>query len=542
MNGLTIKSIVFTFTTCLTQLLMRTPLAASPLPVSGQYWQQEVHYDIDVTLNDRDRSLKGSETIRYINHSPDTLHFIWFHCWPNAYKDNSTALYRQLSQLEERRSKLKKMKENGYIDQLAFAVNGSRAVTQPHPLYNDIIRLFLPTPLPPGGQITITTPFFVKIPSYYSRLGHEGQSYMITQWYPKPAVYDQRGWHEMPYLDQGEFYSEFGSFDVHITLPAAYVVGATGVLRSTSELEQYKAIGRHNRRSDSSSFTGMITYRTATPALPKTLDYHADSVHDFAWFADKDITIDYDTLQLPSGRIIDVFSYYRPRVDRQWRYSVPFIKDAVSHYSNWIGEYAYPTVSAVEGPGNTSSGGMEYPMITLITSPHTSKADLDGVIAHEVGHNWFYGILGTNERIHPWMDEGINTFYEFRYEAEKYRSNTMLGPMLPAELRRLSPEAFQEAIYSVFSQMRTTEPIETPATGFLSEFDYGVVVYVKTATWMYLLERSVGKEDFEKAMRHYFSVWKFKHPYPEDLKTSFEQTTHSNLDEQFALLNKAGAL
>src|SRR5579859_3884200 len=183
MNGLTIK--LTAFIVCSAQLLTQTRLTASPSsifphppddgePGSAQFWQQEVHYDIDVTLNDRDRSLLGSETIRYINRSPDTLNFIWFHCWPNAYKDNSTALYRQLSQLEERRSKLKKMRENGYIDQLAFTVNGSNATTQTHPLYNDVIKLLLPTPLLPGGQITIRTPFFVKIPSYFSRLGHEG--------------------------------------------------------------------------------------------------------------------------------------------------------------------------------------------------------------------------------------------------------------------------------------------------------------------------------------------------------------------------------
>lgn len=362
---------------------------------------------------------------------------------------------------------------------------------------------------------------------------------MITQWYPKPAVYDQHGWHEMPYLDQGEFYSEFGSFKVQITLPSAYVVGATGVLQTNTELEQYKKIGQHNHQPDA---TSMQRYRSPHPGALKTLDYFADSVHDFAWFADKNLSIDYDTLALPSGRTISVFSYYRPGGNRQWRNSVSFIKDAVLKYSTWIGEYAYPVISAVEGPGNNSSGGMEYPMITLITSPNAGREELDGVIAHEVGHNWFYGMLGSNEREQPWMDEGINTFYEFRYEAEKYRSNTMLGSMIPDDKKHLGIDSFQDAIYHIFNQLSTTEPIETPATAFTSEFDYGMVVYIKTAVWLYLLEKAIGKDNFERGMQNYFSNWKFKHPYPADLKSSLEQITQSNLDGQFDLLHKTGPL
>ena len=517
-------------------------LAAHPSPPA--YWQQDVHYNINVSLNDTNHTLRCTETLEYTNHSPDTLSFIWFHIWPNAYKDNTTALYKQLSRLEERKEKLKKIRDNGYIDHLAFTVDGTPARTQPHPEYNDVIRLLLPKPLLPGQQISIATPFFVKIPSYFSRLGHEGQAYMITQWYPKPAVYDHKGWHEMPYLDQGEFYSEFGSFDVHIRLPSSYVVGATGQLQSPEELAVYKTIGQHNRASDTSLTNPPQFYHAVTPSAFKTLDYHADHVHDFAWFADKNFIVNYDTLQLASGRIIDVFSWYRPNNsnNKQWRHSISFIKDAVIHYSNWIGEYGYPVVNAVEGPGNVSSGGMEYPMITLITSPKAGKEELDGVIAHEIGHNWFYAMLGTNERDHPWMDEGINTFYEFRYEAEKYRYNTMIGAFMPEEFASLSPDKFEDAIYNVLNQMRSPEPIETPAVAFPSEFDYGIVVYARTAIWMHILEKSIGRELFAKGMQTWFSDWQYKHPYPEDLKASLEKVTGASLDKLFALLNKGGPL
>ncbi len=533
-------------------LTAQKKLAADSLPLAAPKWQQEVHYDIRVTLNDNDHSLIGFETFQYINHSPDTLTWLFIHCWPNAYKDQTTALYQQLSKIEERKGKLKKIKENGYINQLAFKVNGIPALTQPHPQYADILRLMLPGKLLPGAAISITTPFFVKIPSYFSRLGHEGKSYMITQWYPKPAVYDSKGWHEMPYLDQGEFYSEYGSFDVHITLPAAYVVGATGQLQTKEELEMYRQLGRTDLAETGSSPTGSgasikgsstpLHYRAKDPAALKTLDYHAENVHDFAWFADKTFLINYDTLQLPSGRIIDVFSWYRPNGNKEWRHSISYIKDAVLHYSKWIGEYDYPVVSALEGPGNTSSGGMEYPMITLITSPKAGREDLDGVIAHEVGHNWFYGMLGSNEREHPWMDEGINTFYEFQYEAEKYRSNSVLGSMIPEKLQKSGVEEFLNAVYDVLNQLKTTEPIESPATAFPSEFDYGIVVYAKTAVWMHILEKAMGKDSFEKGMKTYFSWWKFRHPYPEDLRACLEQSTDLNLDKLFDLLNKTGML
>ena len=523
-----------------------------PPPPAASYWQQQADFDIRVTLNDNEHSLRGFETIRYTNHSPDTLAFLYIHCWPNAYKDYTTALYRQLAQIEERRGKLQKIKENGYIDQMAFSVNGIPARTEPHPKYADILKLLLPAGLPPGAAITITTPFFVKIPSYFSRFGHEGKSYMVTQWYPKPAVYDSKGWHEMPYLDQGEFYSEFGNFDVHITLPSSYVVGATGSLRTKEESEIYKRLGRMNLASPETPVHYPIPPDQGSPpdglshsprvSATKTLDYHAENVHDFAWFADKSLLINYDTLQLASGKIIDVFSYYRANGNKEWQHSISYIKDAVLHYSRWIGEYDYPVVSALEGPGNTSSGGMEYPMITLITSPRAHRADLDGVIAHEIGHNWFYGMLGSNERQHPWMDEGINTFYEFRYEAEKYHSNTMLGSETPEKWQKLGTDEFLDAVYDVFNQLRMPEPIETPAADFPSEFDYGLVIYARTAVWMHLLEKAIGKEDFKKGMQNYFFHWKFKHPYPEDLKTSLEQITHSNLDKLFDLLNKTGML
>jgi len=207
----------------------------------SQYWQQQVNYVIDVTLNDKDPSLDGFEKIDYTNNSPDTLRFIWFHLWPNAYKNDKTAFSDQLLENDNTRFYFSNKDQKGYINRVDFKINGLTAQTADHPEHIDIIQLFLPTPLAPGQTIKITTPFHVKLPYNFSRGGHDGDNYQLTQWYPKPAVYDALGWHPMPYLDQGEFYSEFGNFDVSITVPQNYVVAATGNLENEDEKQWLKS-------------------------------------------------------------------------------------------------------------------------------------------------------------------------------------------------------------------------------------------------------------------------------------------------------------
>jgi hypothetical protein len=499
-------------------------------------WQQEAHYTIQVALNDKQHALSGNLSLEYTNHSPDTLHFIWFHLWPNAYKNDSTALAKQLALDKESKEKLTH-KEPGFIDSLLFKVNGQVAQTEPDTANIDIVKLLLTQPLLPGAHITITTPFHVKLPNYYSRSGYAGQQFMVCQWYPKPAVYDQTGWHAFPYLDEGEFYSEYGSFKVNITVPAEYVVGATGTLQTQSELNKYKELGIENNKGAKE-----LKYKTSTPGKFKTLQYYGNRIHDFAWFASKDFIVRYDTLQWAPNDTVQVFSYGQPGGNKQWKSSTSYIKDAVRHYSSWIGKYPYPVVQAVEGPGNLSSGGMEYPMITLITSPKAGAEEMDAVITHEVGHNWFYGILGSNERDHPWMDEGINTYFQFRYEAEKYRANSIFGDNLPKDIRKLPENEFLDRVYYVLkTYLPAREPINTPSTGFNGKKeDYGMVIYVKTAVWLYLVENTIGRDTLDKAFHDYFADWQFRHPQPEDLKKELEKASGKNLDDVFELLNKEG--
>ncbi|RYY42566.1 MAG: M1 family peptidase, partial [Chitinophagaceae bacterium] len=188
------------------------------------------------------------------------------------------------------------------------------------------------------------------------------------------------------------------------------------------------------------------------------------------------------------------------------------------------------------------SGGMEYPMVTLITSPDAKAKTLDAVITHEVGHNWFMSMLGSNERMHTWQDEGMNSYYQFRYEAEKYRANSIFGDALPEDLKKLSANDFQSAIYNAMLNIPMEPAIATPAASFANSNDYGIVSYVKAAAWMYLLEAAVGQEKVDKAFQYYFAQWKHRHPQPEDMKAAFEKSIGGNLAQFFQMLDKKGKL
>ena len=504
------------------------------------YFQQQVRYTISAELNDVEHSVTGAETIIYKNNSSVPLDFIWFHIWPNAYKSDKTALFQQLKN-DKKRSKKDAVAGKGSIEGLAFKINDQPAQTQahPNPAYIDIIKLLLNSPLKPGDSITISTPFKTILPPYFSRSGYGDGEFMVCQWYPKPAVFDKEGWHEFPYLDMGEFYSEFADYNVKVTLPSEYVVGATGTMLNTSELNQYKIIGGKNtmNRGDKPE-----RYVPENPGGKKTLNWTATQVPDFAWFADKNFVIEYDTVMIPGGTYADAFSYFYNKKNSPWKNSIDFVKDAVRHYSTWIGPYAYPTVQAVEGPKNNMSGGMEYPMITLITSPDAKDETLDAVIAHEVGHNWFMGMLGSNERRHAWMDEGMNTYYQFRYEAEKYRGNSVFGDDIPADIKNNPPEKFQDLVYGAMeSAIPFNDEIDMAADEHTNSDDYSTAVYLKTALWMHIIETAITRQKLDAAMHNYFNEWKFKHPQPEDVQNSFEEVAGS-LQAYFPLLYQKGKL
>src|SRR5690554_4992127 len=217
--------------------------ALLPVTLYAQYWQQEVNNVIHVSLDDENNILNGEIFIDYHNNSPDTLQEIFFHVYPNAYKHSETAFAKQYLENGNTDFIFSKEEDKGYIENLHFSLwqeeeiidrlpskQNSSPIKYEKTKDEDIIKINLPYPLLPGKSIQIHTPFSVKIPKVFSRLGFDGQAYQVSQWFPKPAVYDQNGWRAMPYLDQGEFYSEFGNYIVHITLPENYIVMATGAV------------------------------------------------------------------------------------------------------------------------------------------------------------------------------------------------------------------------------------------------------------------------------------------------------------------------
>ena len=498
------------------------------------YWQQQVNYKIDVALNDTAHTLDGYIKMDYFNNSPDTIFFIWIHLWPNAFKNDRTAFTDQMLQNGSTKFYFSDDDERGYIDRLSFKVNTTTAKTEDHPQHQDIIKLILPTPLAPKTNCKIETPFHVKLPENFSRGGHNGQAYQITQWYPKPAVYDRKGWHPIPYLDQGEFYSEFGNYEVQITLPKNYVVAATGELQEADEKEWLQNRKLFTRNKDKKE-----KQKTATVVSDeenKTLHYIQNNVHDFAWFTDKTFSVATDTLQLPSGKIINAYAFYYGENKEIWANSIALIKQAILTKSKWIGEYPYNVVSVVED--EKEGGGMEYPTITFLSSDGNEKA-LDFVINHEVGHNWFYGILASNERTHPWMDEGMNTHYDNRYALQYYKNTSYYISSNSGFLKKRMPADLQQTILQTIINVKRDQPIETVSEKF-NVLNYGMIAYTKTGQWMQLLENELGKDVFDSCMKEYYRRWSFKHPYPEDFKKVLEEVSGKNLDATFSLLNKKG--
>jgi hypothetical protein len=490
------------------------------------YFQQRVDYRIAVELDDINHRLIASMEMDYQNNSPNDLDTIYIHLWPNAYSARNTDLGEKLRKSGDFNLEFSKASERGYISDIEFTVDGEAVQHHEFDGQTDIAYLVLKNPLPSGQKITLKTPFEVKIPvGKFSRLGHIGQSYQITQWYPKPAVYDMEGWHPLTYLSQGEFYSEYGSFDVSITVPTNYVVAATGELQSEEELEFLRHIAHETssraiQRGRSNEFPPSDTQK-------KTIVFTQDKVHDFAWFADKRFNILHEEFELEgSGKKVEGWVYFTNNHHEAWAKSMEYVIDGTKHYSRLVGDYPYDHVSVVDGT-LSAGGGMEYPMITVVNGTSNNRS-LERVIVHEIGHNWFYGILGSNERAYAWMDEGINSYYEYRYFKEKY-------PPSEAGKGRLinyldgSGYNLEELAYRYSACRHQDQALSTTSSGF-SPLNYGTMVYAKGAKIMDQLSSVLGQEEYDRIMHQYFEDWKFRHPGPSDMKESLEKASGQQLD------------
>ncbi|GAB5555091.1 MAG: hypothetical protein Sapg2KO_46820 [Saprospiraceae bacterium] len=509
-------------------------LPVNLLAQNSQYFQQEVDYDIQVNLNDELHVLEGTIEIRYQNNSPDTLSEVIMHLWPNAYLDTQTAFAKQQLQDGSTTFHFAKSADRGFIDRLEFTVNGIHLEMEPWEENVDIAILSLKESLLPGHEVLIRSPFRVKIPASFSRLGHIETSYQISQWYPKPAVYDQAGWHPMPYLDRGEFYSEFGSYQVSITLPENYVVAATGELVSPEEqtfLSQKIKETQAFVKALDTSYYELLEPFPASALQRKTLVYKAEKVHDFAWFADKRFKVLADTLYIEENRKVACLAFFTNEEAHLWKDAPRYLKRALKFYSEALGAYPYPQMTAVESI-ESAGGGMEYPMVTLIGESILAE-ELDAVITHEVGHNWLQGILAFNERAYPWMDEGLNTYFEQLYLQQNYGTNSR-SPLLPPFFQGNSSYSATETIFYYQSRQQLQQSLNTSSEA-LSETNYWLNAYDLPAHAFRHLETYLGRTSFSILLKGFYQKWQFRHPGPADFKKYLQEKATKDIQWFFDL-------
>ncbi|MCX7862127.1 MAG: M1 family metallopeptidase [Bacteroidales bacterium] len=490
-------------------LLFLFPLCS----ISQKYFQQKLIYEISVRLDTTLPSLSGSIVISYTNNSNDTLNKIYFLLHPNSTSHRTkTALAKQLLQSNNWALFFSQPSQRGRIDSLNFIVENEKArfiILSDTP---DVGILYLNKPLLPNQSIKIETPFFVKIPTIdVSRMCMKNNIYSITQWYPKPAVYDTEGWHPYPYLEYGEFYGEFAKYTVHIEVPNNYTVAATGHLITKSEISRIEQIVLHKEIPT-----------TSISKEYKRLTYIQDSVHDFAWFASPNFLISKDSVNI-NNRTVYCWAFYTAKSQYLWKNAARYVADAVQYYSSEVGPYPYSNCTAVETP-DIIDGGMEYPTITNIGT-FEDELSLKYVILHEVGHNWFYGILASNERKYPWIDEGINSFYDkqFQFQKKPIPKNDwiLLNNMLNFD--NLPNSLLTDYFYFA----GTSRPIGLHSQAY-TMIDYFYNVYYNTANTWFLLKHQIGDSSYTKFIQSFYRNYAFKHIYPHTISQHINKFTQCN--------------
>lgn len=518
------------------------------------YFQQHVDYKIDVTLDVKTQTYKGTEQLIYTNNSPDALPFIWVHLYPNAYKNESTPFAKQAAAQGRSRFHFSKKKDRGYINLNGVKANGAELKWHYKSDAIDEAKITLPKPLLPGESITIFFTFDAKFPIVFSRMGHtKGRYYAATQWFPKPVVYDRFGWHPDSYLDMGEFYGEFGDFDVSITLPQNYVIDATGMLQDNPREQAFMdsvvadtrkliSIKDEDKREDFwHKWQNQHRAKTDLTKL-KTVRFKAQNVHDFAWFCGEDYMV-HRKIQ-KGGVLTNVLAL--PKNAWDWRHVTDYVAKTLDFYGMRVGKFQYPKASVVDG-SLAAGGGMEYPMITVISSGYISFARLlEMVVMHEVGHNWFYGMLGSNERASTFMDEGNNDFTEWKYMEHYYGRNnlTMFDSLLGKwnTLSDLGEWDINYLGYGLLARQNRDVPLNLSADQY-TRSTYSGINYSKSGFMLRALEWKLTEPVFIHAMHVYFDRWNGKHPTVDDFWQAMEdvsgmdlktfrhewmETTHSN--------------
>lgn len=480
----------------------------------------ELQQTIRVHVDPRDHSYGGLVSLQCRNSTTDTLQILMFHAYFNAFQPGSLmaqrakstgndALYEAITSSAP--NEIGKLEiQNVRVDGLPCSVRREGTV----------VTVMLSAPIQPGAVFAAEFSFAGQVPKIRRRGGRDnadGIDYSMAQWYPKLCHYDQHGWHANQYVGR-EFYGVYGSYDVFITLPSEYIVGCTG------ELQNPNVIGR--------GYDLAIDTTVFTPTPPKehsgdssaTWHFAAKNVHDIAWVADRDYVH-----QISKIEHIRVHTLYQRKDAPRWRRAAEFAKRSLHYFGKTFHPYMWPSLTVAQ----SGDGGMEYPMLVMIRG-NGSLHSLARVIAHEVGHEWFYGMVGNNETKHAWMDEGFTSYLEDRAMAEEF------SEILPDTKNRLTELLVPERTiadelnyhYITLAALQRDEPLTTEHDRFTS-VQSARLVYDKGASFIRQLEYSFGKQAVQKALHNYISEWLFKHPYPADLERSFEKTLGYRLDDIF---------
>ncbi len=506
------------------------------------YWQQRADYKIKATLNEKNNTLSGDETITYYNNSPDDLSYLWIQLEQNVNrKENEDFGYvfggpRDGMSTQHMQYLTRAIDfPAGYSIKYIKDANGTAIKSL---VNNTMMKVLLDSPLKSGESMTFSIGWSYPITDrsmfLLSREGYEyfpeddNTVYLIAHWFPRMAVYnDTEGWQNKQFNRLGEFALEFGDYDVEITVPADHIVAATGSLQNPNDVltkTQRKRLAEAENTYDKPVL--IITPEEAKKAeqsksnKTKTWKMSAKNVRDFAWASSRKFIWDAQAVQLPTNKVM-AMSYFPKEGLPVWsEESTKAIMHALEVYSEATFDYPYPVAISV----NTSNIGMEFPMISFNGGRPNSKGEMSknakagmiGTIIHEVGHNWFPMIVSSDERQWMWMDEGLNTFLHQRTVKERY-----------PDFNHTTPKSIIPFMSGDQSVMR---PIMTSSDNDLLN-QFGANYYQKPTVGLQILRNSVvGEALFDQAFKEYANRWKYKHPNPADLFRTLEDATAMDLD------------
>lgn len=502
---------------------------------SGQpgpkYWQNRADYKLSVKLNEQSNEISGTEILSYTNNSPDKMSFIWMQLDQNLYKEDSRGL-ALISPGGSRSGTHGQKFDGGYKIKSIKLLSTNKGKTiekdAEYIVEDTRMQIFLPTELPTGGgQLKLKIEYSFISPQYGSdRMGildtKNGKVFAVAQWYPRMCVYDDvSGWNTIPYIGPSEFYLEYGNYDISITAPASHIVVSSGELLNpkdvyTPEQQRRWATAAKSDKTVMIRSASEVTDPNSRPSGKQELtwNFRLQNARDAAWASSAAFIIDAARMNLPSGKKSMAISAYPVESDGAdaWGRSTEYTKASNEFNSKkWL-EFPYPSATNVA----SNVGGMEYPGIVFCGST-AKKAGLWGVTDHEFGHTWFPMIVGSNERLHAWMDEGFNTFINSLASDEF--NNGEYRPK-PANMHALGKVLTNSAFEPVMSSPDN-----------MKESSISYLAYYKPAVGLTLLrEQVLGPERFDRAFKTYIDRWAYKHPTPDDFFRTMENVSGENLN------------